>query len=223
MTCEHRDSVAAWILGGLPQREAIEAAEHVRTCAECATHHRELSGVRTLLDSVGATGPEPSPTLFADAGVPDADRIAAVTRIRQRRRRPDLRSVLLGAAAAVVVGVLPVGGWALTHRDPGVRSVELAGTSSSPDSWATVRLLPRAEGTIVDVEAGDLPSAGHRYAVVVAGPGGVLARQEFTVDPDGWAQVVLATADPVGPGDRVTVERVDRTSPQTVLACQCTL
>jgi anti-sigma factor RsiW len=221
VTCDFRDSVAARILGGLPPLEALRVDEHVVTCDECAAHQRELAVVRTMLDTLDRTAFEPAAAAVAAAAAPGPAEIAAVTSIRQRRSRPDLRSVLLGAAAALVVGVLPVGVWALTHRDDGARSIELAGTSVTPDSWATVRLLPRTEGTIVDVEAGDLPTTGGRYAVTVAGPAGVLARQEFTVDPDGWAQVVLATSEPVRAGDSVTVERVDGSSPVTVLSCDC--
>jgi anti-sigma factor RsiW len=220
VTCDFRDSVAARILGGLSPREALKVDEHIVTCDECAAHQRELSIVRTMLDTLDRTAVGPGADLIADAAAPGPADIAAVTRTRQRHGRPDLRSVLLGAAAALVVGVMPVGAWALTHRD-GARSIELAGTAVAPDAWATVRLLPRAEGTIVDVEAGDLPTTGGRYAVSVSGPVGLLARQEFTVDADGWAQVVLATSKPLRAGDSVTVERVDGSSPVTVLTCDC--
>ena len=221
MTCDQRDSVAALILGGLPPADAVRVEEHLLGCDECAALRRELTIVRTMLDTLDRSA-EPPAELLAAAALPDDAEIAAVTAVRQRRSRRELRFALVAAAAAFLVGVVPVGLWAAAHRDRSV-SVELAGTALAPDAWATVRFVPRAEGTIVDVEAGDLPTSGGRYAVTVTRADGVLAQQEFTVDPDGWAQVVLATDQPVRSGDSVSVVRVDGSGPETVLTCGCTV
>ncbi|WP_088288303.1 anti-sigma factor [Kineosporia sp. A_224] len=217
-----QESVAALLLGGLPPREAVRVEEHLLGCDECAATRRELAIVRTMLDTLDRADAGAPGDLVAAAALPDEAEIAAVTGVRQHRGRREIRLAVVAAAAAFLVGVLPAGLWIATHRDATV-SVQLAGTVLAPDAWATVRFLPRAEGTIVDVEAGDLPTSGGRYAVTVSSPGGgVLARQEFTVSPDGWAQVVLATTEPVGNGGIVTVDRVDGPAPGTVLDCRCT-
>ena len=221
MTCDRRDAVAALLLGGLPAVEAVRVEEHLLGCDECAALRRELSIVRTMLDTLDRSA-EPPADLMAAAALPDDAEVAAVTAVRQRRSRRELRFALVAAAAAFVVGVVPVGLWAAAHRDRAV-SVELAGTALAPDAWATVRFVPRTEGTIVDVEAGDLPTTGGRYAVTVTSGDGVLARQEFTVDTDGWAQVVLATTRPVRRGDSVQVQRLDGARQVTVLSCDCTV
>ncbi len=222
MTCDQRDSVAALLLGGLPPGEALRVEQHLLGCDECAALRRELAVVRTMLDTLDRSAVEPPADLLAAVAHPDPAEIAAVTRVRQRHGRRELRLAVVAAAAAFVLGVVPVGAWAFAHRDPAVQ-VELTGTALAPDAWATVRFVPRTEGTIVDVEAGDLPTDGGRYAVTVSSRDAVLARQEFTVDPDGWAQVVLATTEPVRRGDTVTVERVDGDGTRAVLSCRCTV
>ena len=222
MTCDQRDSVAALLMGGLTPAEAVRVEEHLLGCDECSALRRELAIVRTMLDTLDRSAVAPPADLLAAVAVPDEAEIAAVTRVRQRRGRREVRLALVAAAAAFLLGVVPAGLWAATHRDRAV-SVDLAGTALAPDAWAVVRFVPRTEGTIVDVEAGDLPTTGGRYAVTVSSRGGVLARQEFTVDSDGWAQVVLATNEPVQRGDSVTVERVDGAAPATVLSCDCTV
>lgn len=220
MTCDQQHSVAALLLGGLPPAEAIRVEEHLLGCDECAATRRELAVVRAMLDVLDRSGVEPPGALVSAAATPDDAQIAAVTSVRQRRGRPEIRLAVVAAAAAFLIGFVPAGVWVATHHDS-TTSVQLAGTALAPDAWATVRFLPRAEGTILDVEAGDLPTDGGRYAVTVSARGGVLARQEFTVSPDGWAQVVLATDEPVDGAGTVTVERVDGTTAGTVLRCRC--
>lgn len=223
MTCDRRDDVAALILGGLPPAEALAVEEHLLGCDECAAERRELAIVRSMLDTLDRPGAGPPADLLADVAAPPDAEIAAVTGVRQHRSRRDVRLLTVAVAAAFLVGLLPPTVWLATHRETGPGPVELAGTAAAPDAWATVRFVPRTEGTIVDVEAGDLPTTGGRYAVVVSGRDGELARQEFAVDPDGWAQVVLGTPRPVAPGDTVLVQRVDGGAPVTVLSCNCTV
>ncbi len=214
MTCEQQEEVAALLLGGLPPAEALRVEEHVLGCADCAAVRRELAVVRTVLDDLDRSvlaGPAQAP--------PPPALVEAVTSARQRRSRREVRLTVLAAAAAFVVGVVPVGVWAATQRD-GTSTVELAGTAAAPGAWATVRFLPRTDGTIVDVEAGDLPTSAGRYAVTVSRRDTVLAREEFAVDDDGWAQVVLATTLPVRRGDTVVVQRLGG---PTVLTCDCTV
>lgn len=221
MICEHRDEVAAQLLGGLTAQEALRLDQHVLICDSCAQHRRELSVVRGLLDTVDGDAALVAPS---DLG-PQV--VAAMLAVPQRRPARDFRMVLLGAAAAVV---LLVGGFVAfraartdTDTDAHPQKMQLVAGSPAPSAWATVNLHPRADGTIVDVEAGDLPHPGTDYALRVTGAGEVLGTQNFTVNTDGWAQVLLATSRPLHKGDMIEITEVKTAGPVTVLRCSCGL
>ena len=86
------------------------------------------------------------------------------------------------------------------------------------------KFMSQYAGQFVDLEAGDLPVDDSRYELRVLGDGEtVLASQPFTVDTDGWAQVLLATSRPIAQGDAVEVVRVDGDRRVPVLRCDdCT-
>jgi hypothetical protein len=89
-----------------------------------------------------------------------------------------------------------------------------------------VALHPRttgAVGTIVDLEAGDLPHSGETFSLKVVGAGQVIGTLDFTVNNDGWAQVLLATSRPLHKGDMIEVTQRTNGSPVTVLRCSCGL
>ena len=214
MTCERRHDVAALLLGALPTDEALRVEQHVLGCDPCSEQRRELSVVRTLLDSVDQWVIDDVPAELGD------DVVARLVSTRQYRRRHDVYLVLLGAAAAVL---LMVAGFVVMRHDNGSvagQDLELVASDLAPEAWGIVVLHPRIDGTIVDLEAGDLPDRG-RYAVTVNGNGSVLASQTFSVDSDGWAQVLLATSRPMQPGDTIEVKRLDAAEPVTVLRCEC--
>lgn len=205
------------LLGGLPADDVVRLDQHVLQCDECSAHRRELAIVRSLLDTL-------EPTVLDEVPPPDLGE-AVVTRLvasGHRSRRRDVGLVLLGAAAAVV---LALGALAVV---PGIRSGEggqdltLVAASVAPSAWGIVNLHERVDGTIVDLEAGDLPTDGTPFRVTVRGPDGVLASQPLTVDPDGWGQVLLATNRPMRAGDVIEVSR-DGASPIPVLTCRCTV
>ena len=215
MTCEHRHDVAALLLGALPTDEALHVEEHVLRCDECSEQRRELSVVRSLLDSVDPWVVEDVPADLGD------DVVARLVTTPQHRRRHDVYLVLLGAAAAVV---LLVAGFVIVRPDSGSvagQDLELVASDLAPNAWGIIVLHPRVDGTIVDLEAGDLPTDGAKYAVTVNGNDSVLASQTFSVDRDGWAQVLLATSRPMQPGDTIEVKRLDTAEPVTVLRCEC--
>ena len=215
MTCEHRHDVAALLLGALPTDEALHVEEHVLRCDECSQQRRELSVVRSLLDSVDPWVVDDVPADLGD------DVVARLVTTRQHRRRHDVYLVLLGAAAAVV---LLVAGFVIVRPDSGsaaAQDLELVASDLAPNAWGIIVLHPRIDGTIVDLEAGDLPTDGAKYAVTVNGNDSVLASQTFSVNRDGWAQVLLATSRPMQPGDTIEVQRLDTGEPVTVLRCAC--
>ncbi len=214
-TCEFRDDVAAQLLGGLDTEESLRVDQHVRTCDACAQHRRELSIVRSLLDSLPA---EPMPAVPADLGDVVVERM--VTSGRDRRR--DVRMALLGAAAAAVVVIVAIVAMGLLRSDSSAQELSLVTPAAAPKAWGLVNLHERVDGTIVDLEAGDLPVDGTRFQARVVDPSGsVLAAQEFVVDTDGWAQVLLATTRPMQPGDTIEVAALTGDQPVTVLSCRC--
>jgi len=84
-----------------------------------------------------------------------------------------------------------------------------------------VKLHPRTDGTIVDFEAGNLPTGPGHYEVSVLAHDTVLAKQDLTVSTDGWGQLVLATTQPLDGRYTITVTRHDGPHLTTVLTCQC--
>ena len=215
MTCELRDDVAAHLLGALSPDEALMLEQHLLLCDDCAQQRREFAIVRTVLDSVDVSA-NPTP--------PHELRDAVVTRmiaLPQRRPARDFRIALLGAAAAVVlIGAALVGVRAF-RSTPAGSAMELVAPSAAPKAWAIVNLHARVDGTIVDLEAGDLPHPGGTFTVKVTGNGEVLASQQFEVDTDGWAQVLLATSRPMQRGDLIEISQVGDGGETTVLRCSC--
>lgn len=220
MSCDRREDVGALLLGGLDHEEAIEVEAHVLGCPECAAERRELSIVRTLLDSF-----DPSSDPSATADLPPAlgeQVVARLVATPRRNRGRDVSMVLLGAAAAVV---LVVGGLTIrnaVHTDSQEQALELVSPAAAPEAWGLVTLHPRVDGTIVDIEAGDLPTDEGTFNVTVRGDDSVIASQDFEVDTDGWAQVLLATSRPMEQGDVIEITRTDDASPATLLRCSCT-
>lgn len=215
-TCEFRDDVAVQLLGGLTAEESLRVDQHVRGCDECAQQRRELSIVRSLLDTLPA---EPMPVAPAELGDLVVERLVSADHDRRRR---DLRMGLLGAAAAAVIAVVVVVAVGFFRSDASTQELSLVTPAAAPNAWGQVNLHPRVDGTIVDLEAGDLPVDGARYEARVVDPNGaVLASQEFVVDTDGWAQVLLATSRPMQPGDTVEVAALAGDQPITVLSCRC--
>jgi hypothetical protein len=220
--CDHRDDVAAALLGALTPEEVVRVDQHVLHCDSCAQHRRELSVVRALLDTMET---DEALTPPADLG-PHV--VAAMVALPQRRPARDFRMALLGAAAAII---LAVGGFlvvrATRSTPPSSHPMQLVAPAAAPSAWATVAFHPRstgASGTIVDLEAGDLPHSGAMFSVKVTGAGGVLGAQDFTVNNDGWAQVLLATSRPLHKGDMIEVtQRTNSGAPVTVLRCSCGL
>ncbi len=222
MICEHRDDVAAALLGALSPEEMVRLDQHVLHCDSCAQHRRELSVVRALLDTM-QTDTDLTPP--ADLG---PHIVGAMIALPQRRPARDFRAALLGAAAAIIIavgGLLVVR--ATRSTPPSSHPMQLVAPAAAPSAWATVALHPRstgAAGTIVDLEAGDLPHSGTTFSVKVTGAGEVIGTQDFTVNTDGWAQVLLATSRPLHKGDLIEVtQRTSSGGPLTVLRCSCGL
>lgn len=212
-TCDRRDDVAVLLLGGCSPDEALEIEQHIVGCDVCARHRRELGIVRSLLDVVDDAPP-------LDVAPADLREDVVARMVASTRRRRDVGMALLGAAAALLLVVGAAVAVRAVRAPQGEHDLELVAAEAAPDAWAIVTLHERIDGTIVDLEAGDLPVDQARYELRVVDPSAsVLGAEPFTVDVDGWAQVLLATTRPMQEGDTIEVVRIDGGRQVAVLRC----
>lgn len=107
----------AYVLGALEPADRHRYEEHLASCSTCSRSVRELAGLPGILGSLDEAEALALRDLPDDAALRDgahsADRAAGVARrVRSRRRRARLVSVL-ALAAVLVVG--SAGGWALVR------------------------------------------------------------------------------------------------------------
>jgi len=145
---EWRESLGAYALGRLPDRERAALEAHLEGCSDCRA---ELAGI----ESVAKLMPLADPERFGSAPAPPAglaDRVAAaISAERRGGRRQRLRlGLALGgataavAAALVAIFVLPGGG-----EGPPERHVSFE--SLPPRLKIGATLVPRAFGTEIHV------------------------------------------------------------------------
>ncbi len=193
--CPQLETVGAYVLGALEEDESRGYALHLDTCRECHREYDRLADLPVMLHLV-----TDRPTMI---GVPDDAEERFMARLREQPREPArwrrtpmvaAAAGLLGAAAAAVA-ILAFG--VGESGPPGSRTIALepANASVSADAWATAKLHPRAAGTLVDFEAGNLPwsPTDERYVVLISEDGKVVGEARFTVNDDGWAQVAVTT------------------------------
>lgn len=234
--CEHRETVASYVLGALPEDEHERFATHLATCEECQTSVAELQVAADALP-LAAVQLVPPPEL--------KDRIMAVVRSEaqlQRAadtrgeapapapaepRRPWWKRPLLAvrplpaaAAAAVLIALGVVGGVLLSGGEDTrtVRGkVEIA---SAPNARASLELSDDA--TKLSVRNMPPPPSGKVYQVWLKRPNRDPAPTTalFRVDANGSADVeiqrgrlkgvdqVLVTAEPDGGSMKPTSDPV---------------
>jgi anti-sigma factor RsiW len=105
MSCELADRDGAYVLGSLSPAERKEFEQHLAGCKECARNVRELAGLPGLLARVDRAVLE-DPDVVEP--VPDTLLPALVREVRRADRRHTLVTAGLAAAAAVVVGGVPL-------------------------------------------------------------------------------------------------------------------
>jgi len=224
--CPHREDVASFVLGALPEDEHAAFAAHLPACAACSAEVAELQGVADTLPLAAvqiAPPPELKDRLMAivraeaelpAASGPEAEHVRRSAEPPPRRRwwrRPvlALRPVPAALVATVLLAAGVAGGFALFGDDgrtevrgrilaaaPGASAVLAVGDD---DAELRVRGLPR-------------PPAGKVYQVWLEpreGEGFKATTALFTVDERGDAEVrvperlkgvdrVLVTAEPDG-------------------------
>ena len=207
-SCPQVETVGAYVLGALEQYECREYATHLDTCLECHREHDRLADLPALLHIASE-----KPAIFTPTEA--EERFVARLREQRRpvgawRRTPFVAAgagVVGAAAAAVAILAFGVG----DSGPSGSPTIDLspASTSVAADAWATAKLHPRAAGTIVDFEAGNLPRSGsdERYVVLISEDGKVVGEARFTVNANGWAQVAVTTMERVKPDAQLEVRR----------------
>lgn len=210
MICVQREHLGGYVLGAMDDDEREDFELHLETCDACRREYAELADLPALLD-LAAPSAMPLPPVPSDAEERLVARLrgTAAPQRRSRRRRTVITvgvSALAGAAVAAVA-FLAFG----RGDDPVTPTIALTPASAAiaSDAWATAKLHPRAAGTIVDFEAGNLPPTkdGERYVVVVREGGKQVAEAEFQVDDDGWAQVAITTVQKLYPDAELEVRR----------------
>jgi anti-sigma factor RsiW len=223
--CEHRDNVASYVLGALPDEEHERFAAHLATCEHCQTAVAELQVAADALP-LATVQLQPPPEL--------KDRIMAVVRSEaqlrqsaegadprpatQARRQPWWRGRFLGlgaipaaVAASLIVAVLVAGGILLSGGGGETRTVQgQVLIASAPTARAAVKLSDDA--TKLTVSGMPAPPAGKVYQVWLKPPMQAPRPTNalFRVDSKGDADVqiqngrlkgieqVLVTAEPDG-------------------------
>lgn len=214
---EHREAIAAYVLGALEPSEVSALRSHLAGCEECDRFHEELAALPPLLDLAGGVdgvSVEPPPGLEDSVARRIAAEAAPPPARRPRRlRRPllaGLGGLALGAAVTLAV-VFALGGFRDDVAD--ARAVDLSGTDSAPSAWGTADLKEGPHGTEIRFSADGLPASkpGQHYEVWLSDGRTGITAGTFRVGRDGRARCTLATA---GKADHfrmvdVTVEHDD--------------
>jgi anti-sigma-K factor RskA len=230
--CEHRETVASYVLGALPEDERERFMAHLATCDDCQASVAELQVAADALP-LAVTQLVPPPEL--------KDRIMATVRSEAqlqraaagespapapRRRRWRGRFLGLGAlpaavAASVLVALLVAGGVLLSSGGDGTKTVQgQVLIASAPKARASLRLSDDA--TKLTVNGMPAPPPGKVYQVWLKPPSQAPrpTRALFRVDARGDADVeiqrgrlkgieqVLVTAEPDGGSQAPTSDPV---------------
>lgn len=208
MTTNHISDDLPRLLTGEASRDAVlEAAAHLRTCADCQQElvsalvaHASLTSARRFAPEVVAADRQPAPGGAEPRGLPDLDAV-----FRQVREESDTesaaparrrRALLAVAAAAVVIGGGTAIGVALTSGSSGptTRTVAL----QSVGQWHGRPTVTMVGTERMKVNATSLPqlAAGKRYEVWLASPDGKMQAVGF-VGSDRTAELTL-TSDLIG-------------------------
>jgi anti-sigma-K factor RskA len=224
--CEHRETVASYVLGALPEDEHERFATHLATCDECQSSVAELQVAADALPLAAAQLVPPpelkdrimgvvrSEAQLQGAAESRGDEPAAATAEPRRPwwRRPlvAIRPLPAAVAAAVLIALGVVGGLLLTGGEE-TRTVQgKVEIASAPNARASLQLSDDA--TKLSVRNMPPPPSGKVYQVWLKRPAQdpTPTTALFRVDSRGSADVevqrgklkgveaVLVTAEPDG-------------------------
>jgi anti-sigma-K factor RskA len=221
--CEHREIVASYVLGALPEDEHERFATHLATCDDCRSGVAELQVAADALPLAAVQlvpPPELKDRIMAVVGSEAQMQRAAETRGDEPAaapRRPWLRRSLLAirplpaaAAAAVLIALGVVGGVLLSGGDSARTVQGKVEIASAPNARASLQLSDDA--TKLSVRNMPPPPSGKVYQVWLKRPAQdpTPTTALFRVDSRGSADVevqrgklkgveaVLVTAEPDG-------------------------
>jgi anti-sigma-K factor RskA len=228
--CEHRENVAFYVVGALPDDEHERFVAHLAACAECQTTIAELQVAADALP-LATVQLEPPPEL--------KDRIMTVVRseaqlhqaaegdtrpaAKERKRwwRLKLGPIPLAAAASLLIALLVAGGVLVANGGDNTKTVQgQVLIASAPKARAALKLSD--DTTKLTVSGMPAPPAGKVYQVWLKPPAQAPrpTRALFGVDAHGDANVeiqsgklegieqVLVTAEPDGGSQAPTSDPV---------------
>lgn len=208
MTCPHRFSDGAYVLGALSPSERVEFERHLTDCPPCAEAVRQLAPLPGLLGRVDPAGilGDPTPSRLPEL-------LAAVTASRRRARFR--RRVFTAAAAAVVAVAVVVTVWAgLGGLQGGSGESPFAAPAerielSPADPWAPVT----AEVAVTGTQVGAVVWMSCWYED--GGGGTPYPLRLMVVAADGSVEQVASWL--VGPGDHVELTGTVRFDPSELV------
>ena len=211
---KHRDDLAAYALGALPEREAAELRRHLEECEACSRELRWLQpAVNLLPHSVQQLEPPPGlrrrllETVRAEAAETAPPRVEAEEKSSRRRWALPLWRPAFAAAAAVLLVAGGVAGY-LLHQPGESRSLVSARPVGGAPSSLTATLEREDGSGILRVERLPALSGGDVYEVWVKRDGTLHPSSLFVPRRDRTA--TAAVPGPLGGADAVLVTREPR-------------
>jgi hypothetical protein len=165
-------SLGAFVLDALDERETAEIKDHLRVCADCRTEYDRLVGLRVLLRTVPQEA-WTSPPRPSELGL-----VRLLARMRDERDRARRRTLgwaaTVGVAAASLTGLVTLVGIQHTadapSAQPGVHATptsQLTGTNHARGINGQINVIPTAWGTKLNVElTGVAPGLKCRLLVI---------------------------------------------------------
>jgi len=219
------DLVAPYALDALEPLERARFEAHLETCDACRD---ELAGFAATAARLGESLAEPAPPglrdrILAQAARTPQERLGRRSPGRVRRALPRL-----AVAAALLVGAVGIGGYAIERdraaqqRDQNVAISQVLGAADAQTlskdfaNGGTVRMVMSADRDAAVVVARDLPSPGDGKVYQVWTVRGAEARSEGTFAASGTmlmngvtdADALAVTVEPSGGSRRPTTDPV---------------
>jgi Putative zinc-finger len=200
-----RQSLGAYVLGGLDPDEAAAVRRHLEECPECAAEAdslQSLPGLLSMADGAEAAVNEPLSPAFEErlldayardtAGAPQRRRPLSGVRRRLRPRWLAVGAATAVAAAAAALGIVVLGDDDVSTPagyDVAFRSI------AAPGASGRANLEGGGSGTTVHLWVKGLPRDKDAvYEVLCDAEAWTASAGTFRTDADGHAYVVLTTA-----------------------------
>jgi Putative zinc-finger len=189
---EWRESLGAYVLGHLPDRERIALEAHLEGCATCRGEAESLAAVSRLLPHADPERFGPAPVPPPELGKRIAATIGAERRADRRRRRLHFGLGFGGATAAVAATVLAI--FVLSSGESGGPEQHVSFGDLPAGVRIAASLEPQAFGTEIHMYVSGIRS-GTLCRVYMRGPSGEdVSAGTFRYRWGGDASAVLSAA-----------------------------